>query len=174
MNALRDMLRRIAASRWLLLATNVVIVVITIDSMIDMMALATDTISNLNELENTSDAVATIYIAYGVAAEERASLMSFSGVYPALHTPSQDILDHASHYYGLSLLVIGLFMEIGVQLIKLPDRIINTAGIELGIFAVNALFMLLGLWLFFRYSLQIWRCNAAKRSEELPDPVLGA
>lgn len=168
MGVITQILRRMAASPWLLLLMNAAIVVISLDSLADMVAFARDSTPNLEELENTSDAVATIYIAYGVAAEERGALMDFSGVYPGLRNAAQDALDHASHYYGLSLLVIGLFMEIGVQLIKLPDRIVDTRGLEYGIFGINVLFILLSLWLLFRYSLSIRRavgCIASPQPE---------
>ena len=153
--ALGQLCKRVIASPWLLLVMNAMIVLIAMTALADMLTLAQDTLANLTELENASDAVATIYIAYGVATEERGSLMEFSGVYPALRSPLQMALDHASHCYGLSLLVVGLFMEIGVQLIKLPDSIMNTNGLEYAIFGINALFILFSMWLLFWYSVRI-------------------
>ncbi len=39
-------------------------------------------------------------------------------------------IDDSCHYYGVAQLILGLFAEIFVAMISLPDRIINTKGWE--------------------------------------------
>lgn len=142
---------RLFASRWVILAMNLAVTTIAVVSLWDMYPLLGNAASDLHVLEDISDAVGTILIAYGVAAEERETLMKFMGYYPEGRSPLQDDLDHSSHYFGLIFLVLGLFMEMGVQLIKIPDEIVNTQGLENLIFGFNAVLIVLTLALMARY-----------------------
>lgn len=157
---------RLFASRWTLLALNLAVTVIAVASLWDMYPLLGNAVGDLHVLEDISDAVGTILIAYGVAAEERETLMKFMGFYPDGRSAVQDDMDHASHYFGLAFLVIGLFMEMGVQLIKIPDDIVNTQGLEDAIFTLNAVFILLALALMFRYCQRVW--NAGRDEGRAP------
>jgi len=159
-------LLRLLASRWMLLAINLAVTLIAVVSLWDMFPLLGNSLDDLHVLEDISDAVGTILIAYGVAAEERETLMKFMGFYPEGRSPLQDDLDHASHYFGLIFLVIGLFMEMGVQLIKIPDEIVNTQGLEDAIFALNSLFILLTLACMARYCQHIWTAGRGQAAPE--------
>lgn len=139
---------------------NLAIMVISIDILWDMTPLILNAADDIDELERISDGLGTILIAYGVLAEERASLMKFSGLYPGMLSPVQERLDHLCHGYGMCFLVIGLFMEMGVQLVKIPDAILDTQGLETLIFGVNASFIALTLALMTRFTWRVLRAKA--------------
>ena len=84
--------------------------------------------------------------------EERGSLMHIFHLYPALVSPRQDFTDHICHSYGLSLLLLGLFMELAVQLVKIPDRVINTQGIEWLMFSIAFVFIMGSTYMICRLS----------------------
>lgn len=138
--------------RYCIMAVNGLIVIITALIIYDMVQMLFNTIDDANELEDMSDGLATILIGYGVAIEERETLMEFFGLYPQDFDDGQEAVDHLCHWYGLLYLILGLFMEIGVQLIKIPNRMINTIGLEGLIFSVNIVFMVLVVFLLLKHN----------------------
>lgn len=117
---------------------NLVILISGINSLADMLPLLESPANDLLQLENITEGYATMLIAYGVAAEERSTLMHFLRLYPAHRNALNDALDHICHHYGLALLLIGLFVELCEELVKLPDSIFNTSGLESAMFYVAA------------------------------------
>jgi uncharacterized Tic20 family protein len=138
--------------RYCIMAVSGLIVIITALIIYDMVQMLFNTIDDANELEDMSDGLATILIGYGVAIEERETLMEFFGLYPQDFDDGQEAVDHLCHWYGLLYLILGLFMEIGVQLIKIPNRMINTIGLEGLIFSVNIVFMVLVVFLLLKHN----------------------
>lgn len=67
------------------------------------------------------EGLGTILVALGVALEERETLMKFLGLYPKGLTPLQARLDHHCHGYGLVLLLLGLFVEVLVYIVRMPN-----------------------------------------------------
>ncbi|TAJ84015.1 hypothetical protein [Reyranella sp.] len=104
--------------------------------------------------------VALIMIGWGVALEERDVIRKFFGVSGRPDEARQAHIDKVCHDFGVAQLVLGLFAEIAVAMISLPDRIINTASYEypllaisLTLIAIAAVFqvrhifvLLLGMW----------------------------
>ena len=85
------------------------------------------------EAEDIIEGVGVILIAWGVALEERNKLREVLGLLnrgAREDETYEEVLDENCHRYGLGLLLLGLFAEVGVECVKIPDRIINTAGIE--------------------------------------------
>ena len=74
--------------------------------------------------------VALMMIGWGVALEERGAIRKVLGMAGLADEAWQTALDDMCHYYGVGQLVLGLFAEIAVAMISLPDRIINTKGLE--------------------------------------------
>ena len=94
--------------------------------------------------------IGVIMIGWGVALEER---KAFRDVFKVPDDPGhvQEHIDHSCHYYGLGQLVLGLFAEICVEAIKLPDRIINTSRIEPLVLGLSLLLIGLGLLFLFKH-----------------------
>jgi hypothetical protein len=106
-------------------------------------------------MEDILEGLGTILVAFGVALEERETLLKFLGVYPDGLTPQQACVDHHCHGYGLSMLLVGLFMEVSVYLIRMPD--LNIVDFDPALIVLGALLSLAGGALLFRLSWLLWR-----------------
>jgi hypothetical protein len=95
-------------------------------------------------IENLLDGIATIFVAYGVALEERDTLMKFFRLYPRYLDDGQKETDAVCHFYGLSYLLVGLFMEVAIETIKLPHKVFNTVMAEEIVFGIGFVFCLAG------------------------------
>ena len=108
-----------------------------------------------HDMEEVLAGLAAILVAFGVATEERGTLLSFIGVYPDGQTPKQERENHYCHGYGVSLLLLGLFSEVAVYLIRMPD--LNTVDFDPALIVLSVLLSLWGGVLLFRLSWLLWR-----------------
>jgi len=106
-------------------------------------------------MEEILEGLGTILVAYGVALEERETLLKFLGVYPDAHTPQQARVDHHCHGYGLSLLLLGLFAEVAVYLVRMPD--INTVDFDPALIMFATFLCLVGAAHLAKLSWLLWR-----------------
>ena len=106
-------------------------------------------------MEEILEGLGTILVALGVALEERETLMKFIGVYPAGLTPEQACVDHHCHGYGLLLLLVGLFVEVAVYIIRMPN--LDTVDFDPGLILVGTAFCVLGSLLLMRLTWLLWR-----------------
>jgi len=106
-------------------------------------------------MEEILEGLGTILVAFGVALEERETLLKFVGLYPHGLTPQQARVDHHCHGYGLSLLLLGLFAEVAVYLIRMPD--LNTVDFDPALIVLGALFCLVGGAMLARLTWLLWR-----------------
>jgi len=88
--------------------------------------------------------VALMMIGWGVALEEREIIRRVFGAKGRADEAWQVHLDELCHQYGVAQLVLGLFAEIAVALISLPDRIINTVGYEHALLVVALVLIAVG------------------------------
>ena len=108
-----------------------------------------------HDMEEILSGLAAILVAYGVAMEERGTLLSFLGSYADGATPQQQRVDHHCHGYGLSLLLLGLFAEVAVYIIRMPD--LNTVDFDPALIAISALLSFCGGLTMLRLSWLLWR-----------------
>lgn len=106
-------------------------------------------------MEEILEGLGTILVALGVALEERETLLKFIGVYPAGLTPEQACVDHHCHGYGLLLLLVGLFVEVAVYIIRMPN--LDTVNFDSGLILAGTAFCILGTLLLARLSWLLWR-----------------
>lgn len=106
-------------------------------------------------MEEILEGLGTILVALGVALEERETLLKFVGVYPAGLTPVQARVDHHCHGYGLLLLLVGLFVEVAVYIIRMPN--LDTVNIDPGLILTGTAFCAFGALLLARLSWLLWR-----------------
>jgi hypothetical protein len=85
---------------------------------------------NPDELVNVMSTVSSIMIGWGVALEEREVIRRVAGGKGGPNEARQSKIDGQCHSFGVAQLVLGLFSDIPVAMISLPDRIINATGIE--------------------------------------------
>ena len=112
-------------------------------------------IDQQHAMEEIIAGLAAILVAFGVALEERETLLKFVGLYPDGLTPQQGRMDHHCHGHGLSLLLLGLSPEVAVHLIRMPD--INTLDFDMVLIALGAVLNLAGGGMLIRLSWLLWR-----------------
>ena len=88
--------------------------------------------------------IALIMIGWGVALEERGVIRRRFGVSGGPDEERQVEIDEMCHEYGVAQLVLGLFAEIAVAMISLPDRIVNTIGYEHALLSVSVSLISIG------------------------------
>lgn len=159
---MRDRILLLLTGRCFLALVNLLVLVSGVNAVREMLPLLGNAADDISRLEHITEGFGTILIAYGVAAEERSSLMGFFQLYPAFLTPLQQAVDRVCHDFGLSLLLLGLFVELGVEAVKLPNTIVNTAGIEHLIFGATALLMAWSAWVLARFTYLLARPHLHK------------
>ena len=86
--------------------------------------------ANPDELVSVMSTVSSIMIGWGVALEERDMIRRIAGGKGGPDEARQAMIDSQCHSFGVAQLVLGLFSDIPMAVISLPDRIINATGIE--------------------------------------------
>jgi len=145
--------------RYSIFSMNSFLFIITLFTLWDASVLLKDMIDNATAIENLLEGVATIFVAYGVALEERDTIMKVFKLYPKLESPEQGAIDKLCHFYGLSYLLIGLFMEVVIEIVKLPCRILSNAQAEKAIFIVGLLFCFAALFSLFKNNYALLKKN---------------
>ena len=92
-----------------------------------------------------------VLIGWGVAIEERPSLRDIfhleGGANEALET-GIDVLCHSS---GIGLLIFGLFAEIAVTAVRLPQHVVPTEGFDHVVLWVSVFFITLGTYVLLQH-----------------------
>jgi hypothetical protein len=112
--------------------------------------------ANIHEPMDIVEGMGVILIGWGVALEERALLREIFALKQEKDEAWQVAIDHLCHSAGVGLLVFGLFAEMGIEVIRLPDRIINTQGANEAIAAVSVAFLAIGAYVQGRHMLSLF------------------
>lgn len=126
--------------------------------------------TDTHEPVTIASTIALIMIGWGVALEERAVIRKRFGVSGGPDEQRQVRIDEMCHEYGVAQLVLGLFAEIAVAMISLPDRIVNTIGYEHALLTVSVILISIGALIQLRHIFvliaTLWR-----RKELQTDPA---
>ena len=79
------------------------------------------------------EGLAIILIGWGVAIEERHSLREMAGLVGNTRRRTQIAIDRVSHSNGICMLILGLFAEIGVEAVRLPNDVLPTFDFDDGV-----------------------------------------
>ncbi len=71
-----------------------------------------------------------ILIGWGVAIEERQSLRNMAGLIDGDDAERQTAINDVCHSAGIYMLILGLFAEIGVEAVRLPDDVMPTFDLD--------------------------------------------
>ena len=123
---------------------NLLLLGILVSSIVHMLGMLFDPANDFEEMERTLEGIATIFVAYGVVLEERESLLRIFRYYPRFVSDLESRVDHVCHDYGVLFLVIGLLVEVAAELVKIPNRIVNTDNLEGILFGVGLLLLVAG------------------------------
>jgi len=158
MKVLLKLLTLLISRRGISLINLIIVAFIALVSY-ELYALMVDAVANADETEEILDTVGVILIAWGVALEERDTLMETFGAYAQGCPAAEEFADHAGHVYGLAALLLGLFMEVAVELVKMPDHVVNTFGIEHILFGTGILFMVVSAGLLLHMNFELMRAG---------------
>jgi hypothetical protein len=112
-----------------------------------IMAATRDLIAG-KDVEHIVDALeglAIILIGWGVAIEERKSLREMAHLLEMRDPGRQAAIDQVCHSSGICLLILGLFAEIGVESVRLPNDIMPTEGFDPLVAWVSVVLLVIGL-----------------------------
>ena len=129
-------------SRQSIAAANILLALLMFQGVWDISGLWNQLDQCQNHMEEILEGLGTILVAFGVALEERETLMKLLGVYPVGLTQLQKQVDHHCHGYGLFLLLLGLFVEVSVYIIRMPD--LNTLDFDPGLIVAGTLLTFYG------------------------------
>jgi hypothetical protein len=76
------------------------------------------------------EGLGVILIGWGVAIEERHTLREMAHLVGLPNERRQIAIDRVCHSSGIGLLILGLFAEICVEAVRLPNDVMPTAGID--------------------------------------------
>ena len=119
-----------------LLVVNLLLLLIGLSTMREMIHLLATPADDSEELVSMATAIATMLYGYGVSLELRPRFLEVFAIYPDQRNAYQEAIDRVCVRYGLLFVFTGLFLEILVQLVEIPSRIINTHGAETALFSV--------------------------------------
>jgi hypothetical protein len=129
------------ASRPGIIALNLVVLVISLATLWRAVHLLFNAGNDVDQIDSLLDGVAVIFVAYGCALEERDSIMKFFKAYAGDgDARREEAINRACHDYGLVLLLLGLFMEVAVEVTKIPDTILRRLSAEGPVFGIGCLF----------------------------------
>jgi hypothetical protein len=83
-----------------------------------------------HELIEVIEGLAVVLIGYGVALEERESFREMAGLIGKGHEVFEQALDKMAHHAGVWLVVLGLFSEVAIKLVEIPNTIVDTSLVE--------------------------------------------
>jgi uncharacterized membrane protein YvlD (DUF360 family) len=151
---------RLLISPLFIALVNALILVPMVLSIIDV-AGSVNRHGDTHEPVTIASTIALIMIGWGVALEERAVIRKRFGVSGRADEAWQVHVDEMCHEYGVAQLVLGLFAEIAVAMISLPDRIVNTVGYEHALLTVSVVLIAIGALIQARHILALvatlWR-----------------
>lgn len=110
------------------------------------------------------DAIAAMLVAYGVVLEERDTIRAMlrkkcsepeGSVNDESNGDAEEKIDHYAHYCGTTLVVIGLFIEVLGEMVKIPHHIYNFKSLEDWLFGIAFVFMFMSAWAVIHFSFQL-------------------
>ncbi|MDR3670864.1 MAG: hypothetical protein P4L36_08470 [Holophaga sp.] len=138
---IRILLFRLLTSRTALIAMNAVFTYCTALILWGVVLEMRHGQPNMHELDQIIEGMAVISIAFGVALESREDIMEILRLYPRFLCATEERIDQVCKDFGIGFLLYGLFMEIPNQMVRIPNHIVNTAGIELPTLMLSVVFV---------------------------------
>lgn len=132
-------LPRILTSRPALCAADLLLAVLTVAGLVEAAGLLGNGVDDFSRVEAILDGIGVIFVSYGVALEERETLMRFFKLYPGLQTPLEEAVDRLCHHYGLFILLMGLLMEVAAEVVQIPNRLFGFPRVEELVFSLGLL-----------------------------------
>lgn len=152
-------------SRWTVIVFNLLLTYVCLLAAFDVILMIFRQADHVIQMD-VMDGMGVIMIGYGVALEERRALRALAGNLESINRHWEEAIDHHCHSQGLLLLVFGLFVEMCVACIEIPNHIVNTGGIERPVLGLSIFFLLLCVLVMLNYS---WRMLVQRKIRPAPD-----
>jgi hypothetical protein len=137
------------AMRVFMLPVSLVVMelIILVPIVLSIMTVIQDLIhGGLDEPMETLEGVGVVLIGWGVAIEERPSLRKIFHLEDGPNEALEKGIDELCHSSGIGLLIFGLFAEIAVTAVRLPNHIVPTEGFDPVVLCVSVFFIMLGTY----------------------------
>lgn len=121
----------------------------------------------LDEPMEILEGVGVVLIGWGVAIEERPSLREIFHLEGGPNEALERGIDVLCHSSGIGLLIFGLFAEIAVAAVRLPNHVVPTEGFDPVVLCVSVFFVALGIYVLAQH---IVRLLIAILSGRVPAP----
>jgi hypothetical protein len=100
----------------------------------------------LDEPMEILEGVGVVLIGWGVAIEERPSLREIFHLEGGPNEALEAGIDGLCHSSGIGLLIFGLFAEIAVTAVRLPNHVVPTEGFDPAVLCIGVFFAVLGTY----------------------------
>ena len=100
----------------------------------------------IEEPTDVLEGVGVVLIGWGVAIEERPSLREIFHLEDGPNELLEKGIDVLCHSSGIGILIFGLFAEIAVTAVRLPNNVVPTEGFDPVVLCVSVFFVLLGTY----------------------------
>lgn len=124
---------------------NLLLMALLVLALKDLTKLLLTNKKEVEEMLKIVGGTGSIMVTYGIVLEERESLMHIFKCYPKHESQNQKLTDQICSDAGILLLVIGLIIEVLVQVIEIPNSVLNTKGHESIIFGIGGLLLVIAL-----------------------------
>lgn len=149
-------------SRWGMIIFNLATFAVAIFSMYTLVSLFSNPANNVKEVDDILNAIATIFVGYGVALEERETIFRIFGSAGSGGGAPEEKLNHLAHDYGLMFLVIALFVEITSEIVKIPEITLKTPYLEESMVVTGLILTFYLLAHLFTFTIKLAHANDAK------------
>lgn len=161
------MKQRIAAivlHPYVLMIANVLILILFYSS-IKATWLVLRPLDHFEEAVELWDGYATILLGFGVVLEERSTLRKIlKTTWSEQRRKTEVFVEEVCHDYGVLLVVLGVIIELFAWLVKIPNEVLDTYGIEFGLLNVAAFAALIAAMLQLRFLYDLSRVHSRARA----------
>jgi hypothetical protein len=100
----------------------------------------------LDEPMEILEGAGVVLIGWGVAIEERPSLREIFHLEGGPNEALEKGIDLLCHSAGIGMLIFGLFAEIAVTAVRLPNNVVPTEGFDPVVLVISVIFAVLGTY----------------------------
>jgi hypothetical protein len=146
---------RLAMNRFVLITINCLLLFISLSVIREMFRYLGTESNDSADLESMAAGIAIMLYGYGVSLELRRSTLAIFGLTPRELDRREQGVSHTCRKYGILFVLLGLSLEILVQLINIPSRILLVATTEGALCSAGVSVLAATSLLLMRFSLRL-------------------
>lgn len=138
--------------------------IILVPILLSIMTVIQDLLNGkLDEPMEILEGVGVVLIGWGVAVEERPSLREIFHLEGGPNEALERGIDVLCHSSGVGMLIFGLFAEIAVTAVRLPNHVVPTEGFDNVVLYISAFFVGLGTYVLLQHIVRMVMAIVWKR-----------